>query len=80
MKPSIAELQPTVDQMEQRLRADPEAAVMMRVYDDLTARFEADLEDERVRLLSRSAALMLIQGLFRRATPSPPTSSADHRA
>jgi hypothetical protein len=53
---------------------------MMRVYDDLTARFEADLEDERVRLLSRSAALMLIQGLFRRATPSPPTSSADHRA
>jgi NAD(P)-dependent dehydrogenase (short-subunit alcohol dehydrogenase family) len=57
------ELRATVERMEARLRsADNEAAArLLSGYEALLPRFSADLQDERDELLSRGAALMLIQ-------------------
>lgn len=59
--PELAELAATVARMEQRLAAEPSMAMLWGHYLQLCPRFEADLSDERDRLLARSAALMLLQ-------------------
>lgn len=53
--------------MEQRLNALKDARIeeLMRAYRELLPRFEQDLEDERDRLLSRGAALMLVQQVWK---------------
>ena len=63
MRPDEKELRETIARMEARLRAEP----LFGDYERICARFEADLEDERDVLLSRAAALMLLQ---ERASPS----------
>jgi len=57
MHPSEAELRDTIERMEARSRAHP----LFPVYQRLSERFAADLADERDVLLSRAAALMLLQ-------------------
>ena len=52
-----------MERLEARLRAAEDQTVrqLMSGYDALLPRFSADLADERDELLSRGAALMLIQ-------------------
>lgn len=63
MAATIDELRVTVERLETRLHAfaDPLAFELLAAYDALTPVFAADLGDERDALLSRGAALMLIQ-------------------
>ena len=61
---SIDQLRSTVARMEAGMRADPAAAALMRVYELVAVRFDADLEAERDALLSRGAALMLVAELL----------------
>ncbi|RYM38991.1 MULTISPECIES: hypothetical protein [unclassified Meiothermus] len=69
MNPSrmLDDLKATVLRMEQRLDAlqDVRIEELMRAYRELVPRFERDLEDERDRLLSRGAALMLVQQVWK---------------
>ena len=67
MKPTEAELRETVERMEARLRRHP----LFPDYERLLERFEADLADERDVLLSRAAALMLLQEAASDAGRSP---------
>lgn len=64
---SLDDLKATVLRMEQRLNALKDARIeeLMRAYRELLPRFEQDLEDERDRLLSRGAALMLVQQVWK---------------
>jgi hypothetical protein len=57
VRPSEAELRETVERMEDRFRAHS----LFPDYERLVERFSADLSDERDRLLSRAAVLMLLQ-------------------
>jgi hypothetical protein len=57
MQPSEAELRETIERMEARLVGQP----LFPVYQRLSERFAADLAAERDVLLSRAAALMLLQ-------------------
>jgi hypothetical protein len=52
--------------MEQSLAARPDAGELMAAYEEVRARFAADLDDERDEL-SRGGALMLIQDAVGRA-------------
>ena len=63
MAASVEELQQTVGRMEARLAAfdDELAHELLAAYEALAPVFAADLRDERDELLSRGAALMLIQ-------------------
>jgi hypothetical protein len=60
---AIEELRSTVERMEAHLSTsnDELTTRLMKAYELLVTRFEADLGDERDVLLSRAAALMLIQ-------------------
>jgi hypothetical protein len=66
MRPDDAELRETIERMEGRLRAHP----LFPVYEQLSGRFAADLDDERDVLLSRAAVLMLLQEPASRASDS----------
>jgi hypothetical protein len=57
MRPSTEELRETVRRMERRLRSDPQAAAMLQAYDQVSRRFDRDLEDERDGLLSRGRSI-----------------------
>ena len=57
MQPRKAELRETVARMEERLRTHS----LFPVYERLSERFAADLDDDRDVLLSRAAVLMLLQ-------------------
>jgi hypothetical protein len=57
-----ADLRETVARMEQRLGTHE----LFPVYERLVERFEADLAEERDVLLSKAAALMLLQETERR--------------
>jgi hypothetical protein len=70
MLPGLDELRETVEHMEQSLAASPDAGELMAAYEEVRARFAADLDDERDELLSRGGALMLIQGAVGRAHDS----------
>jgi len=59
MQPSDAELRETIARMEERLRTHS----LFSTYERLAERFAAELPDERDVLLSRGAALMLLQEL-----------------
>jgi hypothetical protein len=63
MAVSIEELRETVERMEARLAGfdDDLARALLAAYQALAPVFAADLRDERDELLSRAAALMLIQ-------------------
>jgi hypothetical protein len=63
MAASIEELRTTVERMEVRLATfdDALAYELLASYRALAPVFAADLRDERDELLSRGAALMLIQ-------------------
>jgi hypothetical protein len=63
MAASIEELYETVERMEARLAVfdDELARELVAAYGALAPIFAADLRDERDELLSRAAALMLIQ-------------------
>jgi hypothetical protein len=63
MTASIEELRTTVERMEARLAAfdDALAYELLAAYRTLTPLFASDLDDERDELVSRGAALMLIQ-------------------
>ena len=60
---SVSELHETVERMERRLRPrkDDLSIQLIDIYNKLISRFKSDLHDERAELLSRGAALMLIQ-------------------
>lgn len=60
---SVDHLREAVSSMERMLSGDETGAQLLRVYHDVAERFYGDLEDERDRLLSRAAALMLIEQL-----------------
>jgi hypothetical protein len=64
---SLEELKATVLRMEQRLSALRDARVeeLMKAYRELVPRFEQDLQDVRDQLLSRGAALMLVQQVWK---------------
>ena len=70
--PTLHDIRSTVERMEATLRDQPDRVVrqQFRLYADLITRFEADLPSERERLLSRAAALMLIQAWMRTTAPS----------
>jgi hypothetical protein len=70
MSSGVGELRETVERMERSLAARPDAGELMAAYEELRARFAADLGDERDELLSRGGALMLIQGALGRAHDS----------
>jgi hypothetical protein len=61
----LQELRETVDRMERRLSEsrDPQVQRLLRAYESLMPRFERDLMDERDVLISRGAALMLVQAV-----------------
>jgi hypothetical protein len=61
----LQELRETVDRMERRLSEsrDPHVQRLLRAYESLVPRFERDLMDERDVLISRGAALMLVQAV-----------------
>jgi hypothetical protein len=63
--PSSVELRTTVERMERRLDASEDGIVrrLMDAYRGLIPSFESDLRDERESLLSRGAALMLVQAI-----------------
>jgi hypothetical protein len=67
-RPTVAELRAAVERMERRLaESDDElTATLLAQYRTLSPRFAADLGDERDVLLSRGAALMLIQAVASR--------------
>jgi hypothetical protein len=62
---SSAEMRMTVERMERRLDASDDGSVvrLMDAYRGLIPRFESDLRDEHDVLLSRGAALMLVQAV-----------------
>ncbi len=82
-RPDLDELLETVARMERRLRDDASAEVL-RAYEAVAARFAADLADDRDVLLSRSAALMLVQELVARQRrderPDEPAGPASKRS
>jgi len=55
MLPGLDELRETVEHMEQSLAASPDTGELMAAYEEVRARFAADLDDERDELLSRVA-------------------------
>lgn len=57
--PSLAEIEATVERMEQRYAG----SIHYHAYRKLCRRFEADLDDRRDLALAKSAALMLIRQL-----------------
>lgn len=57
MRPDQAELDATIARMEAKYAK----AELFPLYQDLTARFVADLDDPRDLALSRAAALMLVK-------------------
>ena len=57
---SVDGLRAMVEEMESQLRADERANSLMAAYERLVLRLATDLNDERDRLLSRGAALMLV--------------------
>jgi hypothetical protein len=63
MAASIEELRETVERMEARLAGfdDDLARALLAAYRALAPVFAADLRDEHDELLSRAAALMLVQ-------------------
>jgi 2-C-methyl-D-erythritol 4-phosphate cytidylyltransferase len=65
MRPTLAEIEATVDRLEARLAQSPDPATrnLLSTYHKLDARFRADLTDARDLALSRGAALMLIRFL-----------------
>jgi len=65
MRPSLEEIEATVDRLEARLTAslDPDTERLLIAYRKLDARFRTDLSDPRDLALSRGAALMLIRFL-----------------
>lgn len=67
MAASLDELRSTVLRMEQRLSALKDAQIeeLMKAYRELVPRFERDLQDVRDQLLSRGAALMLVQQVWK---------------
>jgi tRNA (guanine37-N1)-methyltransferase len=67
-RPATDDLARTVERMERRLREleDQRVRELMAAYDGLVARFGADLLSERDQLLSRGAALMLVQAAAER--------------
>ena len=69
-KVSSEELKQTVDRMEARLGQfnAPIVRSLYVAYIGLISRFAEDLTDERDQLLSRAAALMLIQEIASEAT------------
>ena len=63
MRPTLQEIEATVDRLEARLEgaANPATRALTTTYHKLDARFRADLDDPRDLALSRAAALMLIK-------------------
>jgi hypothetical protein len=63
-----SQLRETVRRMERHLGDEGDELLqgLMKAYRDLIPRFERDLADERDILLSRGAALMLIQEMVSR--------------
>ena len=59
LPPRLAEIEATVERMEQRYASSPHFAA----YQALCRRFAADLSDPRDRALARSAVLMLLKQL-----------------
>ena len=60
---SVDQLREAVSTMERVLAGDETGAQLLRVYHEVAANAFADLDEERDRLLSRAAALMLIEQL-----------------
>ena len=62
-RPTLEDIEATVERLEARLGAspDPEVRSLLHRYHKLDARFRADLSDPRDLALSRAAALMLIR-------------------
>lgn len=63
MRPTLSEIEATVERLEARLEgaASPAIRTLTTTYRKLDARFRADLDDPRDLALSRAAALMLIK-------------------
>jgi len=63
MRPTLSEIEATVERLEARLEgtANPAIRTLTTTYRKLDARFRADLDDPRDLALSRAAALMLIK-------------------
>ena len=60
---SVDQLREAVSSMERMLAGDETGAQLLRVYHDVSERLYSALDDERDRLLSRAAALTLIEQL-----------------
>jgi hypothetical protein len=67
---SFDDLKATVERMEQRFDSDPSLSDLMAAYHMVSLRFRDDLANDREVLLSRGAALMLIQQIAA-GTPLP---------
>jgi hypothetical protein len=65
MRPTLDEIEATIERLEARLAAsqNPETARLLAAYRKLDAQFRADLDDPRDLALSRGAALMLLRFL-----------------
>jgi hypothetical protein len=72
MKPEETELTETVYRMEERLCAHP----LFPAYERLSARFAAELTNERDVLLSSAAVLMLLQELSSGEPGSDPVTDS----
>ncbi|WP_245296704.1 hypothetical protein [Rhizobium bangladeshense] len=59
--PTVNELKSTIARLESRYRGHNDAGALFEPYEMLCRRFERDLADERDRLLSKAAAMMMIK-------------------
>ena len=79
MRVGVEELRETVSRMERELGklSDALPVALLRAYSRLKLRFAADLADERDELLSRGAALMLVQEVSTQSTNHEESSDGD---